>query len=206
MSKSLILKQVELFRHETRLLSLDIEIPAGEILTVMGASGVGKSTLLNWVVGQLEPPFNVTGNVFLGGTNITAIPTHDRHVGILYQDSLLFEHLTVGQNIMFGMPKGINRCERAIALLKDVGLEGTEKRSVQTLSGGQQARVALLRVIASMPKAILLDEPFSKLDTELRESTRQWVFDQIKEHKLPAILVTHDPDDAKAANGQLIEI
>jgi len=206
MCNHLTLDKVSLFRDNDKLFTIDTDIAAGDILTVMGASGAGKSTLLNWVVGQLEQPFHATGNLFLGKDNITLLPTHQRHVGILYQDALLFEHLTVAQNIMFGMPKGDNRHEKATKLLIDIGLEGMEKRSVETLSGGQKARVALLRVIASMPKAILLDEPFSKLDAELRTSTRQWVFDLIKQHQLPTILVTHDPDDAAAANGKILEI
>lgn len=206
MSNDLILDDVTIFRHNTALFTINTRIPAGSILTVMGASGAGKSTLLNWLAGQLASPFHATGKVHLGDKDITCTPTHQRHIGILYQDALLFEHLTVAQNIMFGMPQGNNRYDNAVQLLKDVGLADTENRAIQTLSGGQQARVALLRVIASMPKAILLDEPFSKLDTELRESTRNWVFEQIKRYQLPAILVTHDPDDAKAANGNLIEI
>jgi putative thiamine transport system ATP-binding protein len=126
----------------------------------------------------------------------------------LYQDALLFPHLSVAGNIAFAMPKGEQklRAEKISHALTEVGLAGLENRQPDSLSGGQQARVALLRVLLSQPKAILLDEPFSKLDSQLRQETRQLVFDQIKQHQLPAIMVTHDESDAIAANGKVIHL
>lgn len=106
------------------------------------------------------------------------------------------------------MPKGAkqHRSETISQALDQVGLGGLEQRDPASLSGGQQARVALLRVLLSQPKAILLDEPFSKLDSQLRHETRQLVFNQIREHQLPAIMVTHDQSDADAANGKIINL
>ena len=127
---------------------------------------------------------------------------------MLFQDPLLFEHMTVAQNIAFGMPAGSGRDKATTVrrMLGDVGLEGFCDKPVQTLSGGQQARVALLRTLASRPLGLLLDEPFSKLDSVTRHQTREWVFEQIRAHQLPAILVTHDEQDCQAAGGQIIGI
>ena len=127
---------------------------------------------------------------------------------MLYQDALLFSHLSVAGNIAFAMPKGNKkqRLEKIEHALEQVGLKDMGNRHPDNLSGGQQARVALLRMLLSEPKAILLDEPFSKLDTQLRVDTRELVFSQIRDHKLPAIMVTHDHSDAEAANGKLITL
>ncbi|WP_445946656.1 ATP-binding cassette domain-containing protein [Shewanella sp.] len=195
-------------RQQQSLLSLSATIRGGEILTIMGPSGSGKSTLLNWLTGMLPPGFSAEGQLHLNGQNITTTASHLRHIGLLYQDPLLFPHLSVAGNIGFAMPPS-PKAQRQAAIseaLAQVGLGGLEQRSPQSLSGGQQARVALLRVLLSQPKAILLDEPFSKLDSQLRQETRQLVFDQIREHQLPAIMVTHDKTDADAAQGEVISL
>jgi len=121
---------------------------------------------------------------------------------------LLFSHLTVAGNIAFAMPKGNKkqRQEKINNALEQVGLKDMGERHPDSLSGGQQARIALLRVLLSEPKAILLDEPFSKLDTQLRIDTRQLVFDQIRDHKLPAIMVTHDHSDAEATKDKVLTL
>jgi putative thiamine transport system ATP-binding protein len=174
----------------------------------MGPSGSGKSSLLNWLTGTLPSGFNASGEVWLNGISINDLPAHLRHIGVLYQDALLFSHLSVSGNIAFAMPKGNKkqRLEKIEHALEQVGLKGIANRHPDNLSGGQQARVALLRMLLSEPKAILLDEPFSKLDTQLRVDTRELVFNQIREYKLPAIMVTHDHSDAEAANGKLITL
>ena len=205
---SLNIKDLQLKQQNKLLLSLNEEIKGGEVLTIMGPSGSGKSTLLNWLVGMLSSDFDATGELHLNNQDITQIPSHQRHIGLLYQDPLLFPHLTVQGNIAFAMPKG-NKHERQHNIsqaLQQVGLEGMEKRCPTSLSGGQQARVALLRILLSQPKAILLDEPFSKLDSQLRQETRQLVFEQIREHQLPALMVTHDESDAIAAQGKVITL
>ena len=208
MQSSLEIKNCELYRQNQQLLSLNEQVKGGEILTVMGPSGSGKSSLLNWLTGTLPSGFSANGEVWLNGKNINNLPAHLRHIGVLYQDALLFSHLSVSGNIAFAMPKGNKkqRLEKIEHALEQVGLKGMANRHPDNLSGGQQARVALLRMLLSEPKAILLDEPFSKLDTQLRVDTRELVFSQIREHKLPAIMVTHDHSDAEAANGKLITL
>lgn len=212
MQSSLQIKNLQLYRQGELLLSLDEQITGGEILTVMGPSGSGKSSLLNWLTGTLSSSFTATGEVWLNNENISHLPTHLRHIGVLYQDALLFSHLSVAGNIAFAMHKSNKmgdrkqRSEKIEQALAQVGLAGMGNRHPDNLSGGQQARVALLRTLLSAPKAILLDEPFSKLDTQLRVDTRQLVFEQIRTHKLPAIMVTHDYSDAEAANGKVIHL
>lgn len=216
MQPSLQIKNLQLYRQGELLLSLDEHISGGEILTIMGPSGSGKSSLLNWLTGILPNGFTATGEVWLNDKNVSHLPTHLRHIGVLYQDALLFSHLSVAGNIAFAMPQDnknsaekLNkkqRRERIEQALAQVSLAGMGNRHPDNLSGGQQARVALLRTLLSAPKAILLDEPFSKLDTQLRVDTRQLVFEQIRTHKLPAIMVTHDYSDAEAANGKIIHL
>lgn len=208
MQSSLLIKDLQLFRQKDLLLCLNEQVNGGEILTIMGPSGSGKSSLLNWLTGTLAHSFHASGEVWLNGHNVSHLPTHLRQIGVLYQDALLFSHLTVGENIAFAMPKGNKkqRREKVEHALEQVGLTGLANRHPDNLSGGQQARVALLRVLLSEPKAILLDEPFSKLDTQLRLDIRQQVFAQIRQHQLPAIMVTHDHSDAQAANGKVVTL
>ena len=216
MQSSLQIKDLQLYRQGELLLSLDEQIAGGEILTIMGPSGSGKSSLLNWLTGILPNGFTATGEVWLNDKNVSHLPTHLRHIGVLYQDALLFSHLSVAGNITFAMPQDnknsaekLNKKQRREKIeqaLEQVGLAGMGNRHPDNLSGGQQARVALLRTLLSAPKAILLDEPFSKLDTQLRVDTRQLVFEQIRTHKLPAIMVTHDYSDAEAAKGKVIHL
>lgn len=208
MQSSLQIKNLQLFRQGEQLISLDEQIYGGEILTIMGPSGSGKSSLLNWITGTLSNDFTATGEISLNGRNVSHLPTHLRHIGVLYQDALLFSHLSVAGNIAFAMPKGNKkqRLEKINNMLEQVGLAGMANRHPDNLSGGQQARVALLRTLLSEPKAILLDEPFSKLDTQLRTETQELVFEQIRTHKLPTIMVTHDHSDADAANGKIIDL
>lgn len=202
MKKGLDIRNVEIFHNGERLVALNAFIEPGEILTLMGPSGVGKSTLIKAVAGFLPPDFTCTGQILLNGDAITPLPPERRHVGILFQDPLLFPHFSVAENILFALPPGgtrKQRLERVRALLEPVGLSGLMQRDPATLSGGQQARVALMRVIAAAPCALLLDEPFSRLDTELREAVRQFVFSIIASRKLPALLVTHDQEDTSAS-------
>ena len=206
--RALHIKNCLLKQQNTTLLSLDEVIKGGEVLTIMGPSGSGKSTLLNWIAGMLPSAFQASGELYLNEQNITQKASHLRRIGLLYQDPLLFPHLSVAGNIAFAMPKGDKqtRHQEISAALGQVGLAGLEQRSPQQLSGGQQARVALLRVLLSQPKAILLDEPFSKLDSHLRQETRQLVFEQIQQRNISAIMVTHDKSDALAAQGKVITL
>ena len=200
---NLILKQ-----ENKNLLSINETVEGGEVLTIMGPSGSGKSTFLNWLVGMLPEGFQASGELYLNDQDISDMASHLRHIGLLYQDPLLFPHLSVEGNIAFAMPKGDKKERRQTIskALKQVGLDGMGQRNPSSLSGGQQARVALLRVLLSQPKAILLDEPFSKLDSQLRQEIRELVFEQIKLYNIPAIMVTHDESDAVAAEGKVITL
>jgi len=183
----------------TALLSdMHLTVNAGEIVTLMGASGSGKSTLLNWLLGDLPPAFSAQGQVWLNERDLNTLPIESRGIGILFQDDLLFPHLSVGQNLAFALPasvKGTERRERVAQTLADVGLEGFHDRDPATLSGGQRARVSLMRALLAQPQALLLDEPFSRLDAVLRLQFRSLVFDQIARLRIPTLLVTHDPAD-----------
>lgn len=194
--------------HGTRRLAeLDITIAPGEALTLMGPSGIGKSTILAAITGTLDPAFTLTGRILLNGRDVTHLPTEERHIGILFQDELLFPHLSVGGNLAFGLPAGIkNRAERIETALSEVQLDGFATRDPATLSGGQKARVALMRMLLSAPKALLLDEPFSRLDAALRAQTRDLVFAMARDRGLPTLLVTHDAEDAQASGGRIVTL
>jgi putative thiamine transport system ATP-binding protein len=207
--RGLTLERLCIEREARRLVELDVQVAPGETLTLMGPSGIGKSTVLAAVTGTLAPGFRLMGRVLLDGRDITALPTEARQVGILLQDELLFPHLSVGGNLAFGLPASVRRPERGPrveAALAEVGLDGFGPRDPATLSGGQKARVALMRMLLSEPKALLLDEPFSRLDARLRDQTRRLVFDLASARGLPTLLVTHDAEDAAAAGGRVIEL
>ena len=189
---------------------LTLDVPPGSVTTVMGPSGSGKSSLLAFVCGTLDPKFQAGGRVLMNGSEITALPPERRRVGILFQDDLLFPHLSVAENLAFGLPAAVTgrqaRRQRIRAALEEAGLEGFEARDPATLSGGQRARVALLRTLLAEPRALLLDEPFAKLDVALRARIRRFVFEHARAQALPTLLVTHDPADAAAAGGPVIQI
>ena len=209
MDRGLTLDRVAIFKGEVPLVALDRHIAPGEVLTVMGPSGIGKSTLLSVVTGTLPPAFRFTGRVRLDGQDITAAPPHRRRVGILFQDDLLFPHLSVGANLAFGLAPGGSRAARAARIaqaLADVDLEGFADRDPATLSGGQKARVALMRMLLAEPCALLLDEAFGRLDTALRAQVRDLVFARARDRALPVLMVTHDAEDAAAAGGEVVTL
>jgi len=178
--------------------SLSIIIKKGEIATVMGPSGCGKSTLLAAICGSLSQDFQLSGDILLEGNSLIQVPMELRKVGILFQDDFLFPHMDIGSNLAFAIPQGVPAKERKLKInkvLEKAGLKGFYKRDPATLSGGQRARISLLRSLLAEPKALLLDEPFSKLDKALKEQMRSYVFEQVREMNIPALLVTHDPDD-----------
>ena len=207
MAKGLTLSDVQIYKNGAPLVGVSHHIAPGEVLTVMGPSGVGKSTLLAFVTGTLAADFKATGSIKLDGEDITNAAPHTRSIGILFQDDLLFPHLSVGANLAFGLPPGGTKSDRQTKVaeaLIEVGLEGFENRDPATLSGGQKARVALMRMLLSDPCALLLDEPFSRLDTALRAQVRDMVFARAKSRALPILMVTHDAEDAQAAGGEII--
>lgn len=208
---ALSLEKLVISRAENVLLNVNACVEKGQVLTVMGPSGAGKSTLLQAIAGQLYEPFSVSGIIKINNNVINRKPAHLRKVGMMFQDALLFEHMTVAENIAFAMPKTSHsnphaRMEAINTMLSAVELESMGQRGVNTLSGGQQSRVSLLRTLASAPDVVLLDEPFSKLDLALRGQIRSWTFEQLKARNIPAVLVTHDKEDAIAAGGQIIEL
>jgi putative thiamine transport system ATP-binding protein len=195
-------------RHLIR--DLAARIAPGDCLTVMGPSGCGKSSLLAFISGTLDPAFAAQGSVALGERVLDGAPPERRRLGILFQDDMLFPHLSVGGNLAFALPAAIRgrdaRRQRIDAALGDAGLEGYADRDPGTLSGGQRARVALLRTLLAEPEALLLDEPFAKLDMALREDFRRLVFAHARSRGLPTILVTHDEADARAAGGTVLRL
>lgn len=209
MDRSLVLDNVQIALNGRDLLRVNHTIQPGAVLTVMGPSGAGKSTLLSFITGTLSPAFDASGQVRLHGNDITNAAPHKRMVGILFQDDLLFPHLSVGGNLAFGLPKGGSRADRSTkvnAALAEVGLDGFADHDPDTLSGGQKARVALMRVLLAGPCALLLDEPFSRLDAALRDQIRGLVFQRAKAYQLPVVMVTHDRADADAAGGDIITL
>ncbi len=189
---------------------LSVAVAPGECVTVMGPSGCGKSTLLAYVSGSIDPVFRASGRVTVGGRDITSLAPERRRVGILFQDDLLFPHLSVGENLAFGLSAAVRggkaRRERVEQALVEGDLAGFADRDPATLSGGQRARVALLRTLLSEPEALLLDEPFNKLDAQLRQDFRRFVFDHAAGRGLPVLLVTHDAEDARAAGGPVVDL
>jgi len=209
MERGLRLEGVRLRLGERTLLALDLAVAPGETVTVMGPSGAGKSSLLAFVCGTLEPAIAAEGRVLLDGRDVTRLPTEARRVGILFQDALLFPHLSVAGNLTIALPPGGRRQarrRRAETALAEAGLAGFGGRDPATLSGGERTRVALLRTLLAAPAALLLDEPFAKLDLPLRQAIREIVFGAIRARGLPALLVTHDPADAAAAGGPVVEL
>lgn len=203
--RDLQLRAVRLSLGGRVLLELDASVNAGEVLTIMGPSGSGKSSLLAFVAGFLPSAFTATGTVRLAGQDITGLPAERSGVGLLFQDPLLFPHLSVAGNLRFGLKDHHADVDASIdEALQQIGLAGFARRDPATLSGGQKARVALMRLLLSKPRAVLLDEPFSKLDAGLRHEMRELVFGHLRASGLPTLLVTHDEADALDAGGPVI--
>ncbi len=191
------------------LADFSLAVGGGEVTTLRGPSGCGKSSLLSWLCGTLEPAFRASGRIRLDGVAITGLPPERRRLGILFQDDLLFPHLSVGENLAFALPSAMRgrrqRWARVEAALAEADLAGFAGRDPATLSGGQRARVALMRTLLAEPRALLLDEPFGKLDRALAERVRRFVLDHARRAGLPTLLVTHDAADAEAAGGAVID-
>lgn len=189
---------------------LDLHIPAGEVACVMGPSGVGKSTLLDGIGGHLAHGFHLTGRVVLNGREVTRLAAETRRIGLMFQDALLFPHLSLGDNLAFGLPQALSghaaRRAAVDAALDQAGLSGLYDRDPATLSGGQRARAALMRTLLAEPLALLLDEPFSKLDPVLREEIRAFTYAHVKSRAIPALMVSHDAQDAALVGGPVVTL
>jgi iron(III) transport system ATP-binding protein len=176
---------------------LDLDLAAGEIVALIGPSGCGKTTTLRMIAGFESVD---AGSIVLGGEDVGALPPERRRIGIVFQDYALFPHLSVLGNVEFGL-RGLRRdvrLARALKWIDRVGLRGLSARMPHELSGGQQQRVALARTLAVAPRLVLLDEPFSNLDAQLRVSMRREVRALLKSAGASVILVTHDQDEALA--------
>lgn len=185
----------------TLVQGLDLRVAPGTVHTLMGESGSGKSSVLAAVCGTLDEALQWNGTVTLNGQRIDTLPTQARKVGILFQEDLLFAHMTVRENLLFAVPAGPQPAREAAvqAALADVEMGTFLQANPATLSGGQRARVALARALLAQPRALLLDEPFSKLDAALRGRMRTLVFGLVQSRQIPALLVTHDAADVEDA-------
>ncbi|BDU37482.1 ATP-binding cassette domain-containing protein [Vibrio nigripulchritudo] len=186
-------------RHNKALFNpVSFEVKDGEVFTLMGPSGCGKSTLLSAIAGHLSDDFSFDGAIQIEGKDVGKISPHLRRAGFLFQDDLLFPHLNIWENLAFALPntvKGQARNQQAMQALEKVGLAKLANSFPNQVSGGQRARVSLLRMLLAQPRVALLDEPFSKLDKDLRVQFREWVFQQLREANIPTLMVTHDEAD-----------
>jgi ABC-type Fe3+/spermidine/putrescine transport system ATPase subunit len=187
--------------YDARLLlrNVSLSVPAGQTVALLGASGSGKSTLLRVAAGLERPD---AGSVRWAGEDITDWPPERRRFALMFQDFALFAHLDVQDNVAFGLieqrvPRREAR-ERAREMLRLFGLDGRARDRVTQLSGGEQQRVALARALITSPRALLLDEPFSALDADLRRHLRSEFAKRIRDAGMAAVLVTHDEDEARA--------
>jgi len=186
--------------YEGELLLSQLTVHVGdEIVALLGPSGSGKSTLLRCIAGVQQPD---SGRITWNGVDLLAVPAHQRSIGLVFQDPLLFPHLTVGRNIAFGTKDN----SRVAELLSLIRMPGYTDRKPETLSGGEAQRVALARALAPQPRMLLLDEPFGALDTDLRRSLTAEVRDLLKSTHTPAIHVTHDEDEAYAIADRVVHL
>jgi len=192
----------------TRVLDdVSLGIGKGELVALLGSSGCGKTTLLRMLAGFEQP---TSGRILIDGADMTDVPPYERPVNLMFQSYALFPHMTVGENLLFAIPRAVrSRRERRELMrqaLAEADLAGYEERHPATLSGGQRARVALMRTLLARPRAVLLDEPFSKLDADLQATIRQFVFGHVRAQGLPTLMVTHAAEDAQAAGGPVMRV
>jgi ABC-type Fe3+/spermidine/putrescine transport system ATPase subunit len=189
------------------LCGVDLTVAAGEVVALLGPSGSGKSTLLAIAAGLQSP---LSGEVWFDGQDITRVPPHQRHFALMFQDFALFPHLNVQDNVAFGLveqglSKGQSRAQ-ALQMLEVFGLARHAQQRVWQLSGGEQQRVALARALITRPRALLLDEPFSALDADLRVSLREEFAQHIAQAAIPTLLVTHDASEARAMASRAVKL
>ncbi len=197
-------KLTKRFGTAIALHSLDLTIGAGEIFFLLGPSGCGKTTLLRTIAGFYQPE---EGRIFFGESDVTNLPPHERHTGMMFQSYALWPHMTVAQNVAFGLeerklprPEIDQRVKEALA---SVRMSDYATRKINQLSGGQQQRVALARAMVIRPRALLLDEPLSNLDTKLRIEMRGEIRRICKEAGLTALYVTHDQKEALSVGDRI---
>ncbi len=176
---------------------LDINLEEGEMLAITGPSGCGKTTLLRCICGLEKLD---SGSIFLNDKDITNVPVEERSIGLLFQKPVLYPHLSVSGNL------SLASCDNHADALNEVGLPKFENRDVDTLSGGEGQRVALARALLAKPSVLLLDEPFSALDSDLSLKLINDVRNLLKSRKCPAILVTHNTEEAKLFSDRIINL
>ncbi|MDP6053818.1 MAG: ABC transporter ATP-binding protein, partial [Candidatus Latescibacteria bacterium] len=183
---------------------ISLTVEDGEFFSLLGPSGCGKTTILRMLAGFTFP---TSGSIFFDDQDVSHIPPNKRNTGMVFQNYALFPHMTVFENVAFGLrTRKVPRAERAdrvAGTLKLVGLSGLEARPVPLLSGGQQQRVALARAVVIEPNLLLLDEPLSNLDAKLREETRDQIRDLQKQLGITTIYVTHDQEEALAVSDRI---
>jgi putative thiamine transport system ATP-binding protein len=187
----------------------DIKVENGELLVISGPSGIGKSTLLHWLMGNIPQHVKISGQVILSERNITDLAIEKRRVGLLMQDVYLFPHLSVQDNICFALPKTpalVSKRQRraeAVNMLQQIDLAHLASRYPDNLSGGERSRVGLIRALANQPQVMLLDEPFAALDPTTRAQMGSWAFQQLGKLDIPSVMVSHDVEDIPAFAQQL---
>jgi thiamine transport system ATP-binding protein len=195
------------FDDVTVLDDVSLSLDVGEVLALLGPSGSGKSTLLRVIAGIVEPD---AGTVLVDGIDVTRTPTHRRGVGMVFQDNQLFPHLSTLDNVTFGLKMAgmdrVGRSERGARWLDRVGLAGFGPRSVTELSGGESKRVALARTLAAEPAVVLLDEPLTGLDRALHDRLAVDLAEILRDAKVTAVLVTHDPDEASTVADHTVRL
>jgi ABC-type Fe3+/spermidine/putrescine transport system ATPase subunit len=189
------------------LKDVNLRVASGEIVALLGSSGSGKSTLLSIVAGLQQP---LTGSVWFGGQEITKTPPEQRRFALMFQDFALFPHLNVLDNVAFGLvEQRQDKCSaraKALDMLTLFGLAEHAQHKVWHLSGGEQQRVALARALITQPRALLLDEPFSALDADLRLNLRDEFRSRIEAAGMPTLLVTHDESEARAMAARAVRL
>ncbi|GGJ81390.1 ABC-type Fe3+/spermidine/putrescine transport system ATPase subunit [Anoxybacillus voinovskiensis] len=195
------------YGNETVFHSIHLDINEGEIISVVGPSGAGKSTLLRCIAGIEELD---EGNIWIEGEDMSPKPAHRRPIVMMFQQPLLFPHMTVMENIMYGLTFTTltkkERIEKATLYLKRMDMENFRDFYPSELSGGQQQRVSLARALITDPKLLLLDEPLSSFDNELRDGIRLWMKQWLKEKKITTIFVTHDKEEAMLMGDRVVVI
>jgi len=204
-SRVQLLNVVKSFGDNTVLHGIDLDIKAGSLTTLLGPSGCGKTTILRLIAG-LELP--TSGQVFLGDEDVSVLSASQRDVAMVFQSYALFPHMTVGQNVGYGLKmQGVDketRQEHVKEALDSVGLDGFQKRYIDQMSGGQQQRVAVARALILEPKVMLFDEPLSNLDSKLRRQMREDIRRLQQELGVTSVYVTHDQDEALAVSDDVV--